>query len=62
MNSTHGTVIIRGENTIKLEALRPESLENRDIIVFGMSTRRYHLYFSFEEVEKRIAENERKSR
>lgn len=56
LNSTHGTVIQREGAEIKLESLRPESLEKGDIIRFGMSTRRYTVYFSYDQVEARISQ------
>ena len=50
LNSSQGTRIIRAGQESKLEPLRPESLENGDVLLFGHSKTKYIIYISYDEV------------
>lgn len=43
LGSSNGTTLIRGEDKTKIEALWAVKLQNKDVVVFGLSSRRYRL-------------------
>ena len=43
LGSSNETMIVRDEKKIKLEACRPITLEKNDLIIFGLSSRKYRM-------------------
>lgn len=43
LGSSHGTSVVREGKTIKLEELMPVALEKGDLLVFGLSSRKYRV-------------------
>lgn len=50
LNSTHGTKVVRDGKSIALEALKPFALAKADVLIFGMSSRRYLVNINTEKV------------
>ncbi len=58
LGSSNGTTITRENQTFKLEPLRPIALEKNDIIVFGLSSRKYKVDIDSTKVEEYMKEQQ----
>lgn len=52
LGSSHGTTLIRGQSTTKIETMKPITLEQGDLIIFGLSSRKYRVEISLKKVEE----------
>ena len=61
LGSSNGTTIMRDEKKIKLEACGPIALEKNDLIIFGLSSRKYRVEIDVSKVEIYMKEKKKES-
>jgi hypothetical protein len=54
LNSSNGTSITRAGQTFKLDPLKPTPLQKDDIIVFGLSSRKYRVEIDSSKAEEEL--------